>query len=348
MRGIAAILVVMYHQQFGETYRLPIEVQFFKQSYLMVDLFFILSGFIMSYVYKAELRLNLDQAREFWWARFTRIYPLHVFALLSLTAFHLFTMALLHVAGRDVPEFGSMTDWIRQLLLLNAWFPWETGWNIPSWSISAELVAYAIFPAALLLQSYSRTALQLFILAISLVFYGIFFNNLDITSVWAPIRCLAGFGLGIIIYYHRDWVSKIKHLSAWQLICVAWAVIVMSIPLSDSLVIPAFVGIVLLTWSDEGIVSRFLSGPTLHRLGELSYSVYLMHFLAGAIVWFGWVRLDNHVDLPDAISRSAYLIAVYVLVIFFSVLTYTYIEKPSQNLLRRWRYARSAVSAPAL
>ena len=79
LRGVAALCVVGYHQQFMAGYKLPFEA-LFHRAYLMVDLFFVLSGFVLSYVYSQKI-----DVRSFYRARFARIYPLHVFALLTLT-----------------------------------------------------------------------------------------------------------------------------------------------------------------------------------------------------------------------------------------------------------------------
>src|SRR5919107_5391511 len=62
IRGIAALLVVTYHQEFGSGYKLPFELStnVFRRSYLMVDLFFVLSGFIISYVYVKNAKQQLS------------------------------------------------------------------------------------------------------------------------------------------------------------------------------------------------------------------------------------------------------------------------------------------------
>ena len=69
LRGIAALLVVFYHIQFGEHVRLFWEVDFFRKGYLWVDLFFILSGFVISYT-AALGKHSWPQIKAFWRARF--------------------------------------------------------------------------------------------------------------------------------------------------------------------------------------------------------------------------------------------------------------------------------------
>ena len=200
LRGFAALLVVAYHLQFGPGYKLQIETAtaFFNRCYLMVDLFFLLSGFILCYVTNAELGITASQARTFLRDRVARIYPLHVFALVSLTAFTLLSAGLLAAAGRVHEDLGSFADWLSQLLLLNAWRPAQSEWNVPSWSISAEAFAYIIFPLLVNLWAAHQRLTQVAVLGCSLAFSVFAGRSLDITVGIAPLRCFAGFGLGML------------------------------------------------------------------------------------------------------------------------------------------------------
>ena len=338
LRGIAALLVVAYHQQFTQGYRLPIETAtlLFKRSYLMVDLFFILSGFVLSYVY----RDRVDVA-SFWRARFARIYPLHVFALLCLTAWTVTVWVLMVSTGHDAPDLGPFADWLRQLLLLNAWFSSEAGWNIPSWSISAEVFAYILFPV--LAAIVTRRLIQIVAAVLILAFYLLIGPSLDIVFGLAPFRCMAGFTLGMLLFQYRE--TNVPALSTCQVLAAACAFLVLVFGLDDRLVVPPFAALVFLTWRDEGIVARVLSARPLHWLGNISYSVYLMHFTVGAVLSFAWFRLDTHAPIDPALSRILYLCLVFGSVLAVSHLTYKYIERPCQEALRRGKRV-AAVAAP--
>jgi peptidoglycan/LPS O-acetylase OafA/YrhL len=341
IRGVAALLVVAYHQQFAAGYKLPFETatSTFRRSYLMVDLFFILSGFIISYVYQAERRPS--DVRGFLWARFARIYPLHVFALFSLTAFTIATTALLAATGHEPPSLGSIGDWLNQLLLLNAWIPAEAKWNIPSWSISAEAFAYLLFPLLVTAYVFNSRVTKALLFAGSLLFYLLIGTSLDIVVGLAPLRCLAGFSLGMLLFYHRD-----RHLplpSMWQVVAVVWILAALAVPVRDSLIIPAFAVLVFATWRDEGLIASLLSCRPIHWLGEISYSVYLMHAPVGAAIWFFWTRLEPRLGLGPVLSRTVLLCVMFAAVLGVSALTHRYIEVPFQNLLRRWRPSRAPV-----
>lgn len=339
LRGIAALMVVAYHQQFGVEYRLPIETasEVFRRSYLMVDLFFVLSGFIISYVYEAERRMSVDDIRAFFRARFARIYPLHVFALMSLTAFALGSSALLEMTGHKQPDLGSFGDWFRQLILLNAWVPARTEWNVPSWSISAEAFAYLLFPFAVAAYVASSRPTQAIIIVGALSFYALIGRSLDVTVGLAPVRCIAGFGLGMLLFFHRHKCRQLPWLSPLQITAAIWILLALIFPIPDPLIIPPFAALVFLTWEDRGLVAKILSTRPLHWLGDISYSVYLMHVPIGTVVWFVWLRVAPYLGLGDAISRVLLLCLVFASVLGVSTLTYTYVEKPCQRALRRRR-----------
>ena len=233
----------------------------------------------------------------------SRIYPLHVFALLSLTAFTIASSAVLAATGHEPPFLGSVGDWLNQLFLLNAWIPAEAKWNIPSWSISAEAFAYFLFPLLVTAYVVGSRITQAILFASSLLFYVLIGTSLDIVVGLAPLRCLAGFGLGMLLFYHRD--TRPCHSPPygrgphWHRDLLALA-----IPVRDSLIIPAFALYVFATWRDEGVLASFLSRRFIHWLGEISYSVYLMHAPVRAVIWCVWIRLEPRFGLDPALSRT--------------------------------------------
>jgi len=339
LRGIAAICVVGYHQQFTGAYKFPWEA-IFRRSYLMVDLFFILSGFVLSYVYCEKL-----DVRSFYRARFARIYPLHVFALLSFTALVLGVNALNVVTGHVAENVGSVTDWVGQLLLLNAWVPEKFEWNKPSWSISAEAFAYLLFPAVMAAMALRPRLTSIALLIGAATFYALVGTSLDITVGLAPLRCLAGFGLGMALFRYRE--TPVVALSGVHAAAVVWIVAALLLPVSDVLVIPGFAALVFTTGKDGGVIARLLACRPLHRLGELSYSVYLMHFFAGGLVGQVWTHGVQKMNLHVILGRSLFLTSVFVAVVAVSATTYRYIERPFQDLLRgRSRRVAMTASAP--
>jgi peptidoglycan/LPS O-acetylase OafA/YrhL len=348
LRGVAALLVVAYHQEFGPFYKLPFELStnVFRRSYLMVDLFFILSGFIISYVYRADraTRMSGAETRSFLFTRFARIYPLHFVSAVYMLLFAVGSTTVLALSGHSYQPLHAkdLTDWLLQLVLLNAWIPGYDAWNIPSWSISAEMFAYLLFPAIVTAHVIKDRLSRAALLSISLAFYAYIAatsGSLDIIAGLAPLRCIAGFGLGMIIYHHRSQVLRASDfvLSAIQVVALLWACWALVYKVSDPLIIPAFVLIVATTWPDRGLAAKLLSLRPFQWLGKISYSVYLLHVPIGATLWFFWVHIEPRLGLAPPMTRSIWLVMIFGAVLTGSGFTYRYIELPARRALTRWR-----------
>src|SRR5664279_608907 len=151
MRGIAALLTVIFHIDLftGGSLVHASASSILNRMYLMVDFFFILSGFIMCYVYGNRFTDNVKKTefKKFTIARFARVYPLHL-AMLLFTIFVLFLFAKLGVPGNPILQVdNNVYSVLTNLLLLHSmnfhnWFTWVHA----SWSISTEWWAYMIFP----------------------------------------------------------------------------------------------------------------------------------------------------------------------------------------------------------
>ena len=353
LRGVAALLVVAYHLQFGGAYHLAIEdaTPLFRRCYLFVDLFFVLSGFILCYINDAERRdiLSAGQYRRFMRRRLIRLYPLLFCTLVFMVA-----ERALHTIAFESSGHLVWIDWsgaslailASQFVLLNAWNPGPAGWNVPSWSISAEMVAYLLFPlivgAWLRWPKATRTALAL----LAAGFYASVLagdGSLDIIGGVAPLRCLAGFGLGMLLYSARWHIAHVPDtwLSLLQLACGAGIVIVLASSIPDPVAMPFFAGIVLATWTDRGILARLLGARVPVWLGEISYSIYLTHVCLIEVIDTVW----RGPAIEDAIgsdpARIGLIAACYALVLLVSHWTFTYVEVPSRNWLgRRLLHAR--------
>jgi peptidoglycan/LPS O-acetylase OafA/YrhL len=347
LRGIAALLVVAYHQEFGPFYKLPFELStnVFRRSYLMVDLFFVLSGFIISYVYRADrtARMSGAETRSFLFTRFARIYPLHFVSAVYMLLFAVGTTTVMAITGHSYQPLYSkdLTDWLLQLVLLNAWIPGYDAWNVPSWSISAEMFAYLLFPAIVAAHVLKRRVSRAMLLALSLGFYSYVAatsGSLDIIAGLAPLRCIAGFGLGMIVYHYRALILRASGtlLSAVQVIAVVWVSWALTYKINDPLIIPAFVAVVAATWPDRGIAARLLSLRPFQWLGDISYSVYLLHVPLGGTLWFMWSHAEPRLGLAPPVGRVLWLVLVFSAVLAGSTLTYRLIEVPARRGLMRW------------
>jgi peptidoglycan/LPS O-acetylase OafA/YrhL len=149
LRGIAAIVVMEFHFAifFLPQARLFDLIPALGRAYLAVDLFFILSGFVMAHVYGKALASSWrEEWPAFAIARFARLYPLFAVSTIAMA----FVFALSHIGIESVSFSGRSLA--LQPFLLQQW-GFGLNWNYPSWSISTEVEAYIyfVFSAGLLL-----------------------------------------------------------------------------------------------------------------------------------------------------------------------------------------------------
>lgn len=126
-------------------------LNFLEHGYCSTSLFFLLSGFILAYLYVDERRKMRIPAREFWFARFSRVYPLHIVILLLATPVALMMVPpdpklFLQPVSRIV--FFAASG-LLSLTLTQAWVPeCALTWNFATWALSAIVFCYILFPLA--------------------------------------------------------------------------------------------------------------------------------------------------------------------------------------------------------
>jgi peptidoglycan/LPS O-acetylase OafA/YrhL len=288
LRGVAALFVVLLHVEW--TNHLT-ENRLIQHSYVAVDLFFILSGFVISANYSHRID-NVREALTFLGLRFFRLYPLHLAMLVAFVCLEWAKLAAQHslaiMPGAQAPftEGESFGSAIANLLLINGLHVLDKpGWNDPSWSISCEFAAYIVF-AITTLAGLARSRL-FFIwgtLVVVAAYVGLALSRgtLNVTLDWGIIRCLAGFFFGMLIFRFREMncIRQSRMLIGGCSIVVIIAVLLTMALTSGSLivlVIPLFVIAIALLQSDQGPLARLLISPGVQLLGRISYSIYMVH-----------------------------------------------------------------------
>ena len=350
IRGIAAWMVVLYHIRFSLDALVPAGmIAALGKGYLAVDLFFILSGFVLWYNYADRLRVGRrGEVFQFMWRRIARIWPLHLFILSAFVAFAL----LLVATGRSTADYPFAELPLHVFLIQNWGFTSELAWNHPAWSISTELAAYLVFPLIVTAFRWDRLALPALVCvaaallaAIHMIFAAGGSGNLghDIPGLglW---RCLAEFTLGTIACMLwqslRDWRFGAVVCGAS---CAALLVLGLALALPETLFVPAvFLTAILALALDRSIVARLMGAGPIHYLGDISYSTYLAHYFL--FILFKLLFLDASLQLGWA-GLAGFLL----LVLGASVLLYHGVEKPAQRWLNRHRpdglFMRRAVPA---
>ncbi|WP_242929070.1 acyltransferase family protein [Pontibacter vulgaris] len=356
LRGIAALWVMLFHLDVIFFYRdfgplIPHELTgIITKGYLWVDFFFLLSGFVISHVYGATFASSSDKVKlikTFLWARFTRIYPLHLFILVLLVPLAIIVPLLFPaVVDGSWETFLAWPALLDNLLLINAMNQHVyLSWNIVSWSIGAEWWAYvcACFILPFVFKS-NLTYKSIALVVSGAVLIGMFSirGNLDITFDYGWVRCLAEFILGTIVYQvfmHQVgevWLSK----NSSFLISALMIVMAFHFGLSDILLITLFILLLLCAAYNNGLVKRALERKTLRYLGDISYSIYMMHGFWFLVFWFSLTYLKSEFKITSlSVPVKLRLGFCFVgLTIISAHYTYHYIEIKARQFLRSTKF----------
>ena len=279
LRFMAALWVVFY------TFWPNLDVGFIPnlaaKGYLGVELFFVLSGFILSHVYLHAFAEKRFSYRGFLWARIARVYPLHLFTLLGVMALGLAAVAV----GMSID--GSVLSWKTlpaHLLMLHAWgFAGEAGWNHPSWSISAEWFAYLAFPLFALAawplrkRPWAATAgAAVFLMGLYAAFERLAgFPLTEATFRWGALRIVPCFAYGCALYlvYRRAPLPRARLLA---LSAAAVMIASASVLAWDAITVLAAGLLILALASIPHERAGWLASKPAVYLGEISYSVYMV------------------------------------------------------------------------
>ena len=370
-RGVCACLVVMFHfHGYSPIYSWGL----IRNSYLFVDFFFVLSGFVIAWNYASRLD-SWHGVRRFLILRIGRVYPLHFFMLMCFLAYE--GLKYLNGQGQSSPSptFSGTTEPIT--LLSNIFLVHSLNlhdsltWNGPSWSISTELWTYVVFALVSIWLGMRNWMLLLAAIAAPLLLLHLSKTGMDTTYDWGLVRCIFGFALGVACYRaHHHW-PRSQQLAGTRprlmtaLECVVVAAVIGFVAMAGtspwSFLAPFVFALAVLVFSVEGgLLSHVLRLPLLKWLGKLSYSIYLTHFIF-VLVLPGLVKRIIGRDLwtPMPLPTGQYVMAfgrdnlegtllygvVLALTLAFSAFTYRWIETPGRDWTRRWARSGKTVAA---
>jgi peptidoglycan/LPS O-acetylase OafA/YrhL len=352
IRGIAATWVLIEHFRFAIYGLFPAIARldwWVAGASLGIEVFFPLSGFIISYMYADRLHAGASYA-NFLLKRFARLYPVYLVTFLAMAAL-VAAAAIGHVPLNSSSHYSPLT-FIGNLLLLQA-APGVPAWNPPAWSVSAEALAYVTFPlTAWLLARLTRArpaafgALAWLITGTAAMMAARLVNPLMTSPGMALLRITTEFVAGAMLWKAWSLAGEPRSLR-WDVLAggiVALTVVALALlPHRSSFMLvltPLMALLVVACAGARGPVAWLLSTRLVIFGGKISYSLYMVHFVVFAAVSKA-LRWEPYESASLAVRLA--LLGLYLLTCFaLAVASYFLVEEPARRAIVRMAQSRGA------
>ena len=344
LRGVAALFAVAYHYSNYGTSVHGLAGLYLAHGYLAVDVFFVLSGFVMALTYGAGFsgQCRLGAYGTFMLKRIGRVYPM----------FFASTLVCVTLSMLDPAFEGRPTAWtvLTNLLMIQSW-GLSFSLDYPAWSISTEFAAYLLFPvlaAVVLGGSPARCRMAMAFSAGLLLFVaarttaevqqeGHRLGLLDVYSaatLYPLLRCFAGFTLGICAWrLSRE--AAVRHVTGRPtvglLVGLTWLGL-LAVPNADVPFMLVSTVLVMVLAESRSLPARLLSTRLAYWLGVISYSLYLVHY---PLRWALGRPLRAALETAGAPLPGPLSLALLVAMsLGLSEITYRLIERPGRVLAK--------------
>lgn len=344
MRFFFCLMVFFSHLDYlknsSNKFLLSISRNIFYEGYIGVSFFFILSGFVLSYNYFDKFKFNKITSKDFYVARFSRIYPLHLLTLIL-------SLPLLYFSILSKPfEYFLLS--IIHVFLFQSFVPIEVvyfNFNSPSWSISDEMFFYLATPFLFSILSSFRSVYKLllavFVLC-TILFLGMFFSPKGYHHAIFyvnPIVRLLDFTLGIFIFliFRKIDTSRISNkLMSWlefsSIMTFFFFFIYHNfIPQVYRFSIYYWFPIIFILFIfsfEKGAISKMLSNKLLIYLGEISFGFYMIHQLVIRFYTYIFKNL-NYQD--DYFFKT---LIIFITTLILSILSFEFFEKKANLFIK--------------
>ncbi|MCH9031081.1 MAG: acyltransferase [candidate division Zixibacteria bacterium] len=342
IRAFAALWVVVFHFRSNAGIGGSIDYNWFAfRGYWGVDIFFVLSGFILAYIYSKEFSSDTFSPtayKKFLIRRIARIYPLHLATFLVFVGFLLtgyWSGHALVIENRcTLPGVGY------NLLLIHGWgFTDRLTWNYPAWSISSEWFAYLfLFYFSTRILRHIKLWLGWTIVGASWLLLCLSANHISGTinsfTFESILRIVPEFMAGCFLYRLLQSGFGEKWTNAGTIFgLVSIAILSQMGDRWEILLLPCICILIASLYQGGSLGNAMFSSKPIVFLGEISYSIYLVHpivqIVGNQIVGgmnlapsplTGWIVLGIELSAVVALASGGYF----------------YVERP----LRRWLIAR--------
>jgi len=359
LRGIAAFTVFLGHAEFDHLWHgafwLSGVYSFFYWQSPAVDLFFMLSGFILNYVYLKQKALKWP---AYFNARFARICPLYYAGLLAVVGMNFISAHLVHKAPKDMnlsvllPNLAMVQEWPVPHVV--------TSINVPSWSISVEVFLYIFaFPlfAFLIARRRLPAGLSMGIIVVSLLLNALVSRDLPHPlniEYWGLAWGVTGFCVGFVICELVYTRTEPLLSDPGELVLAAVVVGLLPFHALHIFLPVAFAGLIAVTYPAASRLGRILGSRFLFYLGGLSYSIYIWHapVIEACTLAFGMRHIgDKSMDFQvSAGHKLLYCVGTTIALMAVANISYYLFETPLRKMLRgptRNRLPVAPLSRPA-
>jgi peptidoglycan/LPS O-acetylase OafA/YrhL len=338
LRGIAALSVVFWHWQhffyIGATphdfdgARQPffdVLSLIYQRGLLAVELFFCISGFVFFWLFSKNIADRTLNAATFFIDRFSRLYPLHFVTFVGVAALQFYYFS--HHGSYFVYQQNDLYHAFLNLLLIPAWgFENDWSFNAPIWSVSIEVLLYAL----MFLMCLTRQARYLIIFGLIAVGYYIYPTHYKLGSGLFTFFC-GGLAFILMKALIQRMGQSLFLILAAVIAVAAWSVVWASNTLSLYFLMGvAFPALVMLLAAISCAFPTFLK--PFAAIGDISYSSYLLHFPLQIL----FALAVDHFGGPRSVFYSPWMLALFMAVLIpASYACHRFFEMPLQNSLRQ-------------
>jgi peptidoglycan/LPS O-acetylase OafA/YrhL len=335
VRGVAAAVIVAYHfgdvQLFGggniAYYRIP-------HGYLPVDLFFMLSGYVIGLTYRDAFGSgSLKNYATFMLKRVARLYP----AYLAIGLLYVAKIAS-GLSGQDTLSMFSPSDIVGNLLMMTGWGLYIHPLIGVSWAASAEMGSYLVVPLLMLVTiRRSQLVCGFAVLGALVAIYAVSISGrgssgpLDVVngnSFYPMLRAVAGFTLGLAMFRFAGVLDRLSMTAQDILLAVILVAIITTVSLAagDRVLYLLFIPLVAVLSRDGRLAQALFGNALVYRLGIISYSIYLIHPLFVSFAVRAW-RDFGQTEAAYLLASAVCFLAIWLL----SELSYRFVEMPGRK-----------------
>jgi peptidoglycan/LPS O-acetylase OafA/YrhL len=321
-----------------------------------VDLFFILSGFVLTwnYVDKMGPGWSTRSTLRFLWLRLARVWPVYLVTMHLAALWIVFTLHVGHFPADNANQLTA-ANYLRQLFLVQLWvapFFDGTSWDGPAWSISAEWLAYLLFGLLILVVyrvAHATRARGLALLAIAFTMppvllmlgTGLFYSPWS----WLPrivLQFTAG-ALACVAVRKLNVTDRTRKLAGWSSLALV-AIIVGLIYVLENHPLPKVVGtawlvdvffvpVVIALAVGAGSLPWLLSTRLVVYLGQVSFSLYMVHEMVH-LCW-NWTAAQFGLTLTPGFGGKLIVLGLFAAALLAAMALYHVVEEPARHWMRR-------------